>query len=257
MLLSLPSPIFFCIKEINHVLSNFLWCGKPPQWRKEILEGEICYGGLKLHNISFFDKTLKLGWIKLFLQSNSKWTAIPLEFDLEKYLIFGPDYLERVMELTSNRFWLDVLNSLKLLWSSNLIENKLCILNTPLWYNPAFRFPLRQDWLTKGITMVSDLLTNKSVLPREDFENIYSVQIDFLDFHHIKSTITDYLFWKEKIDHIEPIPKNSALNILLNVDNKGCAKMYKLLKGANMHILDNIITVWNKKNQNTIYVPMI
>ena len=125
----------------------------------------------------------------------------------------------------------------------------MCILNTPLWYNPAFRFPLRQDWLTKGITMVSDLLTNKSVLTREDFENIYSVQINFLDFHHIKSTITDYLFWRETIDHIEPIPKNSALNILLNVDNKGCAKMYKLLKGANMYILDNIVTVWNKKSE--------
>ena len=249
ILLSLPSPNFFCIKEINNVFSNFLWSGKPPKWRKEILEGEICFGGLKLHNISLFDKTLKLGWIKRFLQSNSKWTIIPLEFDLEKCLIFGVDYVERVMELTSNKFWLDVLDSLKLLWSNNLIENKLCILNSPLWYNPTFRFPLRQEWLTKGITMVSDLLENKLVLSREDFENKYSVQINFLDFHHIKSTITDYLAWREKADLNEPIPKNSALNMLLNMDNKGCAKMYKLLKGANTHILDNIITVWNKDSE--------
>ena len=61
MLLSLPSPNFFCIKEINNTFSNFLWSGIPPKWRKEILEGEICYGGLKLRDISLFDKTLKLG----------------------------------------------------------------------------------------------------------------------------------------------------------------------------------------------------
>ena len=154
------------------------------------------------------------------------------------------------MELTSNKFWLDVLNSLKLLWSSNLVENKLCILNTPLWYNPSFRFPLRQDWLSKCINMVSDLLTDtRVVLNREDFENIYSVQINFLDYHHIKLTITDYLFWKETLDFMEPLPKNSALNTLLNIDNKGCAKMYKLLKGANTHILDNIVSIWNKKSE--------
>ena len=86
---------------MNNTFSNFLWSGKPPKWRKEILEGEFSYGGLKLHNISLFDKTLKLGWIKRFLQSNSKWTIIPLEFDLEKCLTFGPDYLERIVELTS------------------------------------------------------------------------------------------------------------------------------------------------------------
>ena len=72
MLLSLPSPNFLSIKELNNAFSNFLWGGKPPKWRKEILEGEICHGGLKLHNIQLFDKTFKLSWLKRFLKSNSK-----------------------------------------------------------------------------------------------------------------------------------------------------------------------------------------
>ena len=33
---------------------------KPPKWRKEILEGEINHGDLKLHDITLFDKTFKL-----------------------------------------------------------------------------------------------------------------------------------------------------------------------------------------------------
>ena len=49
MLLSLPSPSVLCIKELNETFSKFLWCGKPPKWRKGILEGEYKEGGLKLH----------------------------------------------------------------------------------------------------------------------------------------------------------------------------------------------------------------
>ena len=40
MLLSLPSPSVLCIKELNETFSKYLWCGKPPKWRKEISEGE-------------------------------------------------------------------------------------------------------------------------------------------------------------------------------------------------------------------------
>ena len=50
MLLSLPSPSLFCFKDLNNLFANFLWCGKPPKWRKEILEG-----------LPLLDKSLKLG----------------------------------------------------------------------------------------------------------------------------------------------------------------------------------------------------
>ena len=60
MLISLPSPNVLCIKEIINTFAKLLWCGKPPKWRREILEGEIHHGGLKLHNLVLFDKTLKL-----------------------------------------------------------------------------------------------------------------------------------------------------------------------------------------------------
>ena len=55
MLLSLPSPSPSCFNELNNAFSKNLWCGKPPKWKKEILEGEIHHGGLKLHNLLLFD----------------------------------------------------------------------------------------------------------------------------------------------------------------------------------------------------------
>ena len=113
MLLSLPSPSVLCIKELNDTFAKFLWCGKPPKWRKEILEGEYYHGGLKLHNISLFDKTLKIGWLRRYISSSGKWTVIPDDFELFDVFKFGPDYLDRIVELTSNRFWKDVIKSLQ------------------------------------------------------------------------------------------------------------------------------------------------
>ena len=69
-----------CIKAIKNTFLDFLWWGKHPKWRKYILASEIYQGGLKLHNISLFDKTLKLSWLRRFLTSNSKWTVIPQDF---------------------------------------------------------------------------------------------------------------------------------------------------------------------------------
>ena len=124
MLLSLPSPNVLCIKELYNTFSNFLWCGKPPKWRKEILEGEIYYGGLKLQNIAIFDQTLKLSWLRRYLQSSSKWTLFPKSFKLDEAFLYGPDYLDRIIEMTSNKFWKDVIRSLQMLWRSEAVKDK-------------------------------------------------------------------------------------------------------------------------------------
>ena len=79
-LLSLPSPNRF--KELNNTFAKLLWCSKPPKWRKDILEGKIHHGGLKLHNLPLFDKALKLSWLKRYIISNSTSTVFPNNFEL-------------------------------------------------------------------------------------------------------------------------------------------------------------------------------
>ena len=73
ILLSLPSPDKLLLKEIDNMFLTFIWCGKPAKFSRNILEAEIYDGGLKLHNISLFDKALKLGWLKRYLKTSSKW----------------------------------------------------------------------------------------------------------------------------------------------------------------------------------------
>ena len=96
--------------------------------------------------------------------------------------------------------------------------------------------------------MVSDLLSSNNVMiSNEELVETYSIKVNFIDYHNIKATINDYLSWKEKPLQLESFPKNSALNKLINLDNKGCSKLYKLLKGANTHIIDNISNTWENK----------
>ena len=73
ILLSLPSPENALFKEIENIFLTFVWCGKPAKFSRRILEAEIGDGGMKLHNIVLFDKSLKLGWLRRYLKRNGKW----------------------------------------------------------------------------------------------------------------------------------------------------------------------------------------
>ena len=163
--------------------------------------------------------------------SASKWTVIPHECDLEKSFVFGSDFLERITKMASNKFWLDVLKSLKYLWLSNTISNREVILDTPLWYNQEFQFPHRREWLEIGINVVSDLLScTRVMLSQEELEAIYNIKVYFIDYFNISKKITDYLYWRKRASYAEPYPKNSSVNIILNIDKKGCSNLYKKLK---------------------------
>ena len=77
ILLSLPTPGKETFEIINDLVKDFLWEGKPPKFRKEILEADTKFGGMKLHNFELFDSSLKIGWLKRYIRSNSKWCVIP------------------------------------------------------------------------------------------------------------------------------------------------------------------------------------
>ena len=150
MLLSLPIPNVLYLKELYNTFSNFLWCGNV-----EILEGEIHHGGLKLHNIALCDKTLKSSWLRRFLQSNRKRIDIPKSFEWVDAFTFGPVYLDRIIEVTANKFWTDVIKSTQMLCQSEAVFDKEAMCNTPLWLHNYFQLPIKRDWLDKGINSIA------------------------------------------------------------------------------------------------------
>ena len=246
MLLSLPSPSVLCLKELYNTFSQFLWCGKPPKWRKEILEGEIHHGGLKLHNISLFDQTLKLSWLRRYLTSNGKWTVIPSHFELSEAFKFGLLYLDRIIETTSNKFWIDVIKSTQMLWQSNAINDREVICNTPLWLHESFKTPIKREWLDKGINSIADFLgPTKVTLTMDQFVEHHRVKTNFLEYNNICFKIKKNLEWKEVPLRFETLPRNSTLNMLVNLNTKGCSRLYSKIKGSNSNILDSIVEKWS------------
>ena len=96
--------IFLFPSDVN----IFLWCGRPAKIHKKIQKADIKYGGLKNQNLPLFISYIKLSWAKRILKSDSKWIIFPTGMNLEKALQYGPDYLKRTKETTSNPFCLDV-----------------------------------------------------------------------------------------------------------------------------------------------------
>ena len=256
MVLSLPSPSSELFKELDLLFANYIWSGKPAKFRKEILEAEIKNGGLKLHNISRFDSALKLGWLKRFLRSNSKWTIFPKEFELEGVFCYGSDFIERIEGLNTNAFWQDVLSSLKILRKSNIFYDKSVIRETPLWFNPNLRLPIRREWKDKGIMVTSDLLDYLTVpLSLENIKENFGIKINFLDYGMLVATLKKHFEWKEIPEHREPYPRNPFLNSILAMDSKGVSNLYRSLPNQGCQILQEIGGKWGEKTQ-TNFCPI-
>ena len=162
------------------------------------LGGEYSEVGLEVHNIKLFDKTLKLSWLRRYSQSTGKWTKIPNDFELSEVFKFGPDYLTRISEMTSNPFWKDVINCLFVFWQSDVPFHKEFIKYTPTWLNPVFSIHIKRDWLSKGILTIADFLGTMNVpLTMSEFISKYKVKTNILEYHSMISKINKHIQFRE------------------------------------------------------------
>ena len=112
-----------------------------------------------------------------------KWSVIPYNCDFDGLFKYGVDYIERLLEITFNPFWLNVLNSLKMLWKDDKIYICDNIFLTPLWYNNILRLQIKKDWLLRGVYNINDLLqADGKFLTQVDFETKFHVHTNFLEY---------------------------------------------------------------------------
>ena len=248
ILLSLPSPNPDTFAYLQEMINDFLWGGKPPKFRKQIMEADIKDGGLRLHNLSLFDLSLKIGWLKRYLRTTAKWKSIPDNFELEGVLTFGKDYLERISEMNFNPFWANVLDGLKKLMSKDSFSSRINILETPLWFNDALQLRIKRSWLEKGICTIWDLMKDtKNILSQEEFVNKYDIATNFLDYGAVASKIRGFLRNKELPLYDLVSPCNSSLNIIISLDRKGVSNIYRMMIGRNEQIIETAVKKWSEK----------
>ena len=67
--------------EVNKLIFDFIWNYKPAKIRRTTLIKSKKEGGLGMKDFSFFDKALKLTWVKrLCSEINAPWKYIPTYF---------------------------------------------------------------------------------------------------------------------------------------------------------------------------------
>ena len=73
----LPVPVHY-IQEINKLIFDFIWAGKPPKIKRNTLIGNKKDGGLKMCDFNILEKALKIAWVyRIQDDSQASWKIIP------------------------------------------------------------------------------------------------------------------------------------------------------------------------------------
>ena len=79
----------------------------------------------------------------------------------------------------------------------------------------------------------------------DQFVEQHGVKTNFLEYNNICFKIKKFLEWKDVPLRFETLPRNSTLNMLVNLNTKGCSRLYSKIKGSNAHVLDSIVEKWS------------
>ena len=261
LFLSLPEPNVQIMKDINRCFYEFVWSNKPDKISRKQMCQLYRDGGVKMTDIFLHTKSLKISWIRRFINDslNDNFTLhmfqsfLPPSYpSLE--LFMGSEYYKRLANLMSNSFWKEVLLAFSDLTESTT-ENISC---QPLWNNP--RIKLNNDviyvksWCAKGIRFVNDILkTDGTFLSYFEVKHKFEVQINFLRYYGLCNSIRSG-FNKSVIPKVmEPTCIIPETLLLILKRKKGCSHIYQsflkykikdcksLTKWKNDFDLDNII----------------
>ena len=200
------------IKEIEALIFNFIWDGKPAKIKKSTIIGEKKQGGLKMTDFHTMNKSLKVAWIPR-LQSNSdaSWKIIP-EAALEKFggLSFLTNCNYDISSLQINNlptFYREILT----FWQNTKVafENPTSPQDEIIWNNKNIRINGKslffKRWFDKRIIYVKDLLkADNNFIPFTQFCEKFRLKIPFTLYFGLINAIP--ASWKSEIKHNSVFP---------------------------------------------------
>ena len=219
----LPVPDHY-IQEINKLIFNFIWAGKPPKIKRNTIIGEKKNGGLKMCDFKIMEKALKITWVsRIQDESQAPWKIIPNQL-LHKHgslafltnCNFAPSMLDLDDKLpTFYKKMLDYWSEFKI---ATGIDSKTNPNNEIVWNNrkilvgkkPVFY----QNWYDAGITKISDILNqNQDFLKWHDFALKFNLNVPFTTYHGLVNAIPKH--WKACLKNPAPnVTNNTTVNTL-------------------------------------------
>ena len=200
----LKTPSQEAFNSINKMIFEFVWDGKPEKIKRNRLFSMYENGGLKLTDVSLFEKALKMSWIKRYLDPNEigQWKKIYKNL-LDKNgneLIFESEIREKDIEniVNKNSFLFDILRVWVQTKQKENIENnkRQHITKTVIWNNSEFKVNgkliFHREWFEKGIKYIEHLFDfrTKTYYSFEQMKYLYNLNDNqYLRYYQLISCI--------------------------------------------------------------------
>ena len=194
----LPTPSNAFINELNKILFDFIWNGKPAKVKRTVLINNICDGGLKMFDVDSFIKSLKCSWVRRFCSNINQDWKLSFNIALRRFggaFIFKCNMHPRDTSIIKNDFIRHVCEA----WFTyifkvpdNHFENQYLLNNSlvKIAGKPFFN----RNLYDSGAYYVGDLFTAAGV-PKEYISFITQYHLITLHFYRLQSILVCCLLY--------------------------------------------------------------
>ena len=241
------------MKNINRCLFEFIWNCKPDKISRKQLCQLYTDGGIKMIDIFTHAKSLKISWIRRFIDNplDQNFTIHMFYSFLPHYtsfqLFMGSAYFKDLTRSIVNPFWKEVLLAFSEL-NTFTVDHIAC---QPLWNNDMIKVNNKvlylKSWCNKSVRFVNDVLkTDGSFLSYCEFQHKFNMPSNFLQYYGFCNAIRSG-FNKNVIPKVmEPtciIPE--VLQLILKM-KKGCSHIYRVFLNNNIKECKSLIK-WKRE----------
>ena len=229
ILMSLPTPSVDTFKVLETLLINFIWKNKRHEVSKETLYRDIEDGGLNMINIREFEKSLKLTWLRKFINGTPDWSEFAYNSKIDRLFQTDSLYHQYLLKTSRNEFWHSVINSYTY-FNRKLKDIPTDIAMTPIWGNPLIALPFNQQLFNANIRYLEDLYKSHQRYSLKDFENKTQRKVPFTQYMAIWKCIPNNL-----LNYMDNRPLNMNLKYpiaieWINRDKKGTKHIRKIFR---------------------------
>ena len=248
--LVLPSLSDKQIKELEKIIYNFMWNGKPDKVSRLHAKAPENMGGLGMVDIKHFWIALKFSWLRRLGNTKAFWPLLFIKsiekihgnnLNIPDLLQMGPNFFDKMSKLIKNPFWSQVLGAVSPLMQGAMFCYPEKIVTAPFWGNPNIlrgNRPIKKDMfpiLANKVKNVADLYIpgTAEVLTRDwmEMHNLIVAEEVILEIKYILKQTFNKLGLGELRISAPLLPYRPLLIEIANMSQKGCSHFCKLLKG--------------------------
>ena len=205
--------------NVNKLIFNFIWEGKPPKIKKSTTIGEKVNGGLKMLDFGIMEIALKISWIQRIQQnSDAGWKAIPgrLVGDLGG-LTFLSHYRYDINLIQLHNlppFYRSLLKYWQV-YRSDFTDDNTQIQNEIIWNNSNILINKNtiffNQWYQNGIIRLQDLLdVDCTFLSLQKFQQKLGLHVPFTTYYGLINYIP--ASWRRKLKLSDHLNQSSSLD---------------------------------------------